>query len=76
MNGALFSIALPTTNGTSAYRVQAALLKQYDTYVQLGNVITSSQQTLWFIRISAQIYLELADFTVMAQRFLDLLNSM
>jgi len=71
MNAALISIELPTNNATIAYGVQAQLLAQYDTYVQLGTVANSSPP-LMFVRISAQIYLELGDFILMAQRWLQL----
>jgi isopenicillin-N epimerase len=71
MNGALVSIVLPTNNGTAVQLVAQTLLRDYNTYIQ-----TSAIDGVWYVRISGQIYLEVSDFTLMAQRFLALLRAL
>ncbi len=50
MNGALVDIITPSQNGGVVSQVRAALLAQYNTYVQ-----TSVYNNVWYLRISAQV---------------------
>lgn len=42
--------------------MQLQLDKQYDIYMVYSSVITSSNDEIFFARLSAQVYLELSDF--------------
>jgi hypothetical protein len=66
MNGGIVDVILPTQDPAKVGAARAGLLNTYDTYIQ-----TSSFQGQFYIRLSAQIYLELSDFKRMAKRFLE-----
>ena len=45
---------------------RSGLLSKYDTYIQ-----TSAYEGTWYVRLSAQVYLEVQDFALMATRFME-----
>jgi len=66
--GAMVGIEVPCDFDT-AMTVQKILLSKYDTYIQI-----IAYKNKAFVRISGQIYLELEDFRVMANLFMEILN--
>eukprot|EP01112_Ceratiomyxa_fruticulosa_P017252 TRINITY_DN5342_c1_g1_i1.p1 TRINITY_DN5342_c1_g1~~TRINITY_DN5342_c1_g1_i1.p1 ORF type:complete len:418 (-),score=73.12 TRINITY_DN5342_c1_g1_i1:94-1347(-) len=68
MNGGLISVILPCTL-SEGYAVKSLIFDRYDTFLQLGEI-----NGIPYLRISAQIYLELDDLVSMAHRFLELLK--
>jgi selenocysteine lyase/cysteine desulfurase len=67
MNAGIIDVILPTQNGSKVRAAADGLLEKYDTYIQCG-VYEGSH----YVRLSAQIYLELSDFELFATRFLEL----
>ena len=70
MNCGIVDVVLPTQDPAKVNAARAGLLNIYSTYIQ-----TSSFQGQFYIRLSAQVYLELSDFQLMARRFLEFIWS-
>jgi len=70
MNSALVVVKLPSQDGSVIGRVVAALLQDYNTYIQ-----TFGYANGWYVRVSGQIYLEVADYVLMGNRFLALMKT-
>jgi selenocysteine lyase/cysteine desulfurase len=68
MNGAIISVVIPC-NIERGQDIQKKLFERYNTYVQLGSL-----DGIAYVRLCSQIYLELSDFELFADRFLLLLK--
>ncbi|KAL0482752.1 hercynylcysteine S-oxide lyase [Acrasis kona] len=68
MNGALVSVQLPC-DLESGMDVAKAIFDRHQTYIQLGHL-----DGLTYVRLCAQIFLELNDFELFAQRFKTILS--
>lgn len=71
---ALSTVILPFQSGEILSKVRVGLEKQYNTWIQPGGFQLDNGTTLLYIRLSAQIYLELSDFELMARRVLELMH--
>jgi hypothetical protein len=60
---------------SSHSQVRVGLEKQYNTWIQPGSIQAANGSALLYIRLSAQVYLELSDFELMARRVLALMHS-
>ena len=67
--GAMVNVELPTTNCTKAGALSKELIDHYHTYVP-----TFGKSGGCYVRVSAQIYNDLSDFSYLAQTVLDLLS--
>jgi len=65
MNSAIIMVRLPTDNSTVVSQLHAVMMSQYNTYLQVGIF-----QNRGWIRLSAQIYLEMSDIVLAGQRIL------
>ena len=69
MTGFMVNVVLPTRDEAETAALQSALDKEYNMYFVYGSVKRSSTgELLHFTRLSAQIYLQLSDFELLAQR--------
>jgi len=73
---AMSLVILPTQDAGVVGHVRSVLETKYDTWIQPGIVATVDGKLTWYVRLSAQIYLEESDMLTMAQRFLDIMNAM
>jgi len=64
MNAGIVDVVLPTQDASEVGKARAGLLEKYDTYIQ-----TSTYLGQWYVRLSAQIYLEVSDMEIMCKRF-------
>ncbi len=66
MNTGIIDVVLPTQNPSSISAAASGLMSKYSTYIQTGSFYGT-----FYIRLSAQIFLEVSDFELLAQRFLE-----
>jgi len=62
----IVDVVLPTQDPAKIAAAQDGLFSKYSTYIQLGSFAGKR-----YVRLSAQIFLELSDFSTMATRFLE-----
>ena len=62
MSAFLFSIILPSTDAEALAYVQSTLDSQYSMYMVYGSIVTAKNETVFFTRLSSQVYLEVNDF--------------
>lgn len=62
MIGFMINIVLPTNDGDIAAKVQSELDLEYNIYIVIASVRLKNGETVYFTRLSSQIYLEMEDY--------------
>jgi hypothetical protein len=79
MSGFMVNVILPTSHPEAASYVTSTLNSTYNIYMVTGSVVDSRPgrvgTPILFTRLSAQIYLELSDFTQLGKLVPDLLEA-
>lgn len=66
MQAFMGNVILPLTSAADAQTLQRRLLQDHDISVVFGVVVGTERNEIHFLRISAQVYLELSDFVILA----------
>jgi hypothetical protein len=76
------NVVLPLTTEEEAKHVQTVLFETYKVTMVYGSVqrrtdgqATTSQNHIYFIRLSSQVYLELSDFELLGDKVLSILQN-
>ena len=75
MLACLADVVLPIQDENALNKMVRKLESKYNTFIIVRPVtFHPSEITIWVCRLSAQIYLEFSDFTMLADRVLELLD--
>jgi len=66
MTGTMSNVGLPTNDGNAVSYLQSILKSKYNMNLRVGSVVDINQNTIWYTRLSGQIYLEFSDFIKLA----------
>jgi len=66
MTGTMSNVGLPTNDGNAVSYLYSVLKSKYNMNIRFGSVVDINQTTIWYIRLSGQIYLEYNDFVKLA----------
>ena len=75
MISAMADVILPATDALKVKAMVDALQDRYNTFIVTKQWLLADNSTVWITRLSAQIYLEIADFETLAIRVLELLKN-